>query len=56
LNTTQKCHKQKGVDVNLHDVQCIGDLGTSIIIVAVLSTDIAMALIAALLVALKILR
>jgi hypothetical protein len=34
---------QKGVDVNLHNVQCIGDLGTSIIIVAVLSTVITMA-------------
>ncbi len=46
---------RKGVDVNLHDVQCVGDLGTSIIIIAILSTIIAMALIAALLVALKIL-
>jgi hypothetical protein len=42
--------------VNLHDVQCIRDLGTSIIIIAVLSTVIAMALIAALLIALKILH
>jgi hypothetical protein len=47
---------RKGVDVNLHDVQCIGDLGTSIIVIAILSAIITMALITALLIALKILH
>jgi hypothetical protein len=47
---------RNGVDINLHDVQCIGDLGTSIIIVTILSAVIAVALITILLVALKILH
>jgi hypothetical protein len=47
---------RKGVDVNLHDIQCIGDLGTSIIVIAILSAIITMALITALLIALKILH